>query len=71
MSPQFLKEELQYAKGFEKRQKSFHPNNDQYISVHELWYIWKKSEVSHEYAMCNTENISVIRILITDLVEVC
>ncbi|KAK7071631.1 Stromal interaction molecule 2, partial [Halocaridina rubra] len=41
----FLREELQYAKGYEKRQKAFHDNNDQYISVRELWSIWKKSEV--------------------------
>lgn len=47
-SPQFLKEELQYAKGYEKRQKVFHSNNDQYISVRELWHMWKKSEVSKE-----------------------
>lgn len=44
-SVDFLKEELQYAKGYEKRQKVFHYNNDQYISVRELWTIWKKSEV--------------------------
>ncbi|XP_064098619.1 stromal interaction molecule homolog [Macrobrachium nipponense] len=44
-SVDFLKEELQYAKGYEKRQKVFHYNNDQYISVRELWSIWKKSEV--------------------------
>ncbi|XP_037789512.1 stromal interaction molecule homolog isoform X12 [Penaeus monodon] len=44
-SVEFLKEELQYAKGYEKRQKVFHSNNDQYISVRELWHMWKKSEV--------------------------
>lgn len=44
-SVEFLREELQYAKGYEKRQKVFHYNNDQYISVRELWAIWKKSEV--------------------------
>ncbi|XP_042859099.1 stromal interaction molecule 2-like [Penaeus japonicus] len=44
-SVEFLKEELQYAKGYEKRQKVFHSNNDQYVSVRELWHMWKKSEV--------------------------
>ncbi|XP_050727548.1 stromal interaction molecule 2-like isoform X4 [Eriocheir sinensis] len=52
-SVDFLKEELQYAKGYEKRQKSFHYNNDQYISVRELWYIWKKSEV-HNWTVDQT-----------------
>lgn len=52
-SVDFLKEELQYAKGYEKRQKVFHYNNDQYISVPELWYIWKKSEV-HNWTVDQT-----------------
>ncbi|KAK4327941.1 hypothetical protein Pmani_001603 [Petrolisthes manimaculis] len=52
-SVDFLKEELQYAKGYEKRQKVFHYNNDQYISVRELWYIWKKSEV-HNWTVDQT-----------------
>ncbi|XP_069173268.1 stromal interaction molecule homolog isoform X22 [Procambarus clarkii] len=52
-SVDFLKEELQYAKGYEKRQKVFHYNNDQYISVRELWHIWKKSEV-HNWTVDQT-----------------
>ncbi|XP_045130783.1 stromal interaction molecule 2-like isoform X17 [Portunus trituberculatus] len=52
-SVDFLKEELQYAKGYEKRQKVFHYNNDEYISVRELWYIWKKSEV-HNWTVDQT-----------------
>lgn len=59
MYPQFLKEELQYAKGYEKRQKSFHYNNDQYISVRELWYIWKKSEVSNGCVVFSFRNVHV------------
>ncbi|XP_071526231.1 uncharacterized protein Stim isoform X3 [Panulirus ornatus] len=52
-SVDFLKEELQYAKGYEKRQKVFHHNNDQYISVRELWHMWKKSEV-HNWTVDQT-----------------
>ncbi|KAG0710678.1 Stromal interaction molecule [Chionoecetes opilio] len=52
-SVDFLKEELQLTKGYEKRQKVFHHNNDQYISVRELWYIWKKSEV-HNWTVDQT-----------------
>ncbi|KAK8407200.1 hypothetical protein O3P69_002046 [Scylla paramamosain] len=52
-SVDFLKEELQYAKGYEKRQKVFHYNDDEYISVRELWYIWKKSEV-HNWTVDQT-----------------
>lgn len=43
---QFLREELKYEKGAEKRQKAFHQNDDMYISVKDLWDAWVKSEVS-------------------------
>ncbi|XP_050296205.1 stromal interaction molecule homolog [Anthonomus grandis grandis] len=44
-SDDFLKEELKYASGAEKRQRAFHKNNDMHISVKELWEAWLKSEV--------------------------
>lgn len=44
---QFLREELKYEKGAEKRQKAFHQNDDMYISVKDLWDAWVKSEVSN------------------------
>ncbi|ENN72286.1 hypothetical protein YQE_11068, partial [Dendroctonus ponderosae] len=44
-SDNFLKEELKYHSGTEKRQKAFHQNNDMHISVKELWEAWLKSEV--------------------------
>ena len=42
---QFLREELHYTGGHERRQKSFHRNDDMHISVLELWDIWTRSEV--------------------------
>lgn len=44
-SDDFLKEELKYNSGSEKRQKAFHKDNDMHISVKELWEAWLKSEV--------------------------
>ncbi|KAJ8984556.1 hypothetical protein NQ317_006842 [Molorchus minor] len=44
-SDDFLKEELKYDSGYEKRQKNFHRNDDMHISVKELWEAWLKSEV--------------------------
>nr|QZZ63291.1 stromal interaction molecule-like protein [Leptinotarsa decemlineata] len=44
-SDDFLKEELKYNSGAEKRQKNFHRNDDYHISVRELWEAWLKSEV--------------------------
>ncbi|XP_025413579.1 stromal interaction molecule homolog isoform X2 [Sipha flava] len=44
-SDDFLREELKYEKGAEKRQKAFHQNDDMYISVKDLWDAWVKSEV--------------------------
>ncbi|XP_072394459.1 stromal interaction molecule homolog isoform X2 [Diabrotica undecimpunctata] len=44
-SDDFLKEELKYNSGAEKRQKNFHRNDDYHISVKELWEAWLKSEV--------------------------
>lgn len=42
---QFLREELKYDSGYEKRQKAFHFNDDMHISVKELWEAWLRSEV--------------------------
>lgn len=42
---QFLREELKYDSGYEKRHKSFHYNDDTQISVKELWESWLRSEV--------------------------
>lgn len=43
---QFLREELKYDSGYEKRHKTFHYNDDTQISVKELWEAWLRSEVS-------------------------
>ena len=42
---QFLREELNYQHGNERRQKAFHRDNDMHVSVSELWHIWSRSEV--------------------------
>ncbi|XP_046395505.1 stromal interaction molecule homolog isoform X2 [Ischnura elegans] len=44
-SDEFLREELKYEQGYEKRQKAFHRNDDMHISVKELWEAWLRSEV--------------------------
>ncbi|CAG2064919.1 unnamed protein product [Timema podura] len=44
---QFLREELKYEQGYERRQRAFHFNDDMHISVRELWEAWIRSEVSH------------------------
>ncbi|KAF7285697.1 stromal interaction molecule [Rhynchophorus ferrugineus] len=44
-SDDFLKAELKYDSGAEKRQRAFHKNNDMHISLEELWEAWVKSEV--------------------------
>ncbi|XP_047120810.1 stromal interaction molecule homolog isoform X1 [Schistocerca piceifrons] len=44
-SDEFLREELNYAEGHERRQQAFHRNNDKHISVKELWEAWIRSEV--------------------------
>lgn len=45
---QFLREELKYDSGYEKRHKTFHYNDDTQISVKELWEAWLRSEVSNK-----------------------
>lgn len=50
---QFLREELHYVHGHERRQKAFHPNDDMHISVSELWHIWIRSEV-HNWTVDQT-----------------
>ncbi|XP_034136142.1 stromal interaction molecule homolog isoform X1 [Drosophila guanche] len=44
-SDDFLREELKYDSGYEKRQRAFHFNDDMHISVKELWEAWLRSEV--------------------------
>ncbi|KAL6438162.1 hypothetical protein ACFW04_004407 [Cataglyphis niger] len=44
-SDDFLREELQYEAGYERRQRAFHHNDDMQISVRELWEAWLRSEV--------------------------
>lgn len=44
-SDDFLREELQYEAGYERRQRAFHYNDDMHISVRELWEAWLRSEV--------------------------
>lgn len=44
-SDDFLREELQYEAGYERRQRAFHHNDDMHISVKELWEAWLRSEV--------------------------
>lgn len=46
---QFLREELKYDSGYEKRHKTFHYNDDTQISVKELWEAWLRSEVRIEF----------------------
>lgn len=44
-SDEFLREELKYEEGYERRQRAFHRNDDMHISVRELWEAWIRSEV--------------------------
>lgn len=44
-SDEFLREELQYERGIEQRLENFHRNNDDEISVKELWMMWTHSPV--------------------------
>ncbi|XP_059613817.1 stromal interaction molecule homolog isoform X2 [Phlebotomus argentipes] len=44
-SDDFLREELKYDSGYEKRHRAFHYNDDMHISVKELWEAWLRSEV--------------------------
>lgn len=43
-SDEFLRQELKYENGYEKRQRAFH-RDDTHISVRELWEQWMRSEV--------------------------
>lgn len=49
---QFLREELNYQHGNERRQKAFH-RDDMHVSVSELWHIWSRSEV-HNWTVAQT-----------------
>ncbi|XP_055588145.1 stromal interaction molecule homolog isoform X2 [Uranotaenia lowii] len=44
-SDDFLREELKYDSGYEKRHRAFHFNDDMHISVKELWEAWLRSAV--------------------------
>jgi len=52
-SNDFLREELKYESGYEKRHKAFHHNDDLHISVKELWEAWLRSEV-HNWTVDQT-----------------
>lgn len=52
-SSQFLREELKYDSGYEKRHKTFHYNDDTQISVKELWDAWLRSEVCFRLICAN------------------
>ncbi|CRK96857.1 CLUMA_CG009934, isoform A [Clunio marinus] len=52
-SDDFLREELKYEGGYEKRHRAFHFNDDMHISVKELWEAWLKSEV-HNWTLDQT-----------------
>ncbi|XP_035910751.1 stromal interaction molecule homolog isoform X1 [Anopheles stephensi] len=52
-SDDFLREELKYDSGYEKRHKAFHFNDDMHISVKELWEAWLCSEV-HNWTVDQT-----------------
>lgn len=54
-SDDFLREELKYDSGYEKRQRAFHKNDDMQISVRELWEAWLKSEV-HNWTVEQTSD---------------
>lgn len=56
---QFLREELKYDSGYEKRQRAFHRNDDMHISVRELWEAWLKSEVHNWTVEQTSEWLSV------------
>lgn len=55
---QFLREELHYEGGHERRQKAFHRDDDMHISVRELWDIWTRSEVHNWTIEQTTEWLS-------------
>ncbi|CAG7823613.1 unnamed protein product [Allacma fusca] len=52
-SDEFLREELKYEGDYENRQKKFHQNDDNHISVRELWESWVRSEV-HNWTIAQT-----------------
>ncbi|KAK7872553.1 hypothetical protein R5R35_013785 [Gryllus longicercus] len=54
-SDEFLRQELQYEDGYERRQRVFHRNDDNHISVRELWEAWIRSEV-HNWTVEQTSD---------------
>ncbi|EEB09960.1 conserved hypothetical protein [Pediculus humanus corporis] len=44
-SDEFLREDLKYQDGYQRRQQAFHRNDDKHISVKELWDAWLRSDV--------------------------
>lgn len=58
---QFLREELQYEAGYERRQRVFHHNDDMQISVRELWEAWLRSEVMRGFSPYSLGNGCVAR----------
>jgi len=57
-SDEFLREELQYENGAEKRQRVFHRGDDMHISVKEPWEAWVRSEVHNWTVEQTTEWLS-------------
>lgn len=55
----FLREELQYNSGYERRQKAFHRNDDMHISVRELWEAWLRSEVHNWTSQQTSEWLAI------------
>ncbi|KAB0799344.1 hypothetical protein PPYR_07224 [Photinus pyralis] len=55
----FLREELQYNSGYERRQKAFHRNDDMHISVKELWEAWLRSEVHNWTSQQTSEWLAI------------
>ncbi|KAL9695668.1 hypothetical protein quinque_014953 [Culex quinquefasciatus] len=59
-SDDFLREELKYDSGYEKRHKAFHFNDDMHISVKRLWEAWLRSEV-HNWTVGPDDRVSYAR----------
>ncbi|KAK4886802.1 hypothetical protein RN001_003073 [Aquatica leii] len=55
----FLRAELQYDSGYERRQKAFHQNDDMHVSVKELWEAWLRSEVHNWTSQQTSEWLAI------------
>ncbi|XP_055297510.1 stromal interaction molecule homolog isoform X7 [Sitodiplosis mosellana] len=68
-SDDFLREELKYDSGYEKRHKTFHYNDDTQISVKELWEAWLRSEV-HNWTVEQTTDWLAESVQLPQYVEI-